>query len=90
MTKVEPAPADIGCGNGQGVYIDSNAGQTSSPLTGGVSDVMMVKDKVTNDDKTGVICDDPGTTCMATHVTVAGFGPTTHLAQNGVQSWGAT
>jgi parallel beta-helix repeat protein len=68
---------EFGCQDGLGVYVASDSGQTSN--------VTMTTDTVTNYDKNGITCDDAGTTCSITGSTVSGIGPTSLIAQNGIQ-----
>jgi parallel beta-helix repeat protein len=81
VTNVELAPALFGCQDGLGVYVASDASDTSS--------VSMSNDVVNNYDKNGITCDDAGTICSITGSTVTGIGPTGLIAQNGVQFYDA-
>lgn len=77
---VLPTP-DFGCQDGQGVYVATAPGDTAT--------VSMSNVKVSNYDKNGITCDDPGTSCTIKHATVTGIGPTPLTAQNGIQIWDA-
>jgi parallel beta-helix repeat protein len=81
VTNVELPPADFGCQDGLGVYVASDAGHHSS--------VGMNYDTVTNYDKNGITCDDPGTDCSILGSAVTGIGPTGLIAQNGIQFYDA-
>jgi parallel beta-helix repeat protein len=64
-----------------GVYVDSPAGHTAN--------VNMSSVVVSNYDKNGITCDDPGTSCVIAAATVTGIGPTGLIAQNGIQAYNA-
>ena len=81
VTNVELPHGHFGCQDGLGVYVASDAGDTSK--------VSMSKDSVTAYDKNGITCDDAGTTCTITGSTVTGIGPTGLIAQNGIQFYDA-
>ncbi len=77
VTGVELAPDLFGCQDGLGVYVATNSGKSSN--------VGMSSLNVNNYDKNGITCDDAGTSCSVASSTVAGIGPTSAIAQNGVQ-----
>jgi hypothetical protein len=54
------------------------------------SNVTITNVTVTAYDKNGITCDDMGTTCAIKDTTVTGIGPTTLIAQNGIQGYGAS
>jgi parallel beta-helix repeat protein len=81
VTNIELPPFLFGCQQGLGVYVASDAGHSSS--------VGMNYDSVTNYDKNGITCDDPGTDCSITGSAVTGIGPTGLIAQNGIQFYDA-
>ncbi len=81
VTNIELPQADFGCQDGLGVYVASDAGDTSK--------VSMSDDSVTAYDKNGITCDDVGTTCSITGTTVTGIGPTGLIGQNGIQFYDA-
>jgi parallel beta-helix repeat protein len=81
IKDVELAPVDFGCQDGLGVYVNSDAGDTSN--------VTMTKDIVNSYDKNGITCDDAGTTCSISGSTVTGIGSTGLIAQNGIQLFDA-
>ncbi len=81
VTNIELPQADFGCQDGLGVYVASDAGDTSK--------VSMSEDSVTAYDKNGITCDDVGTTCSITGSTVTGIGPTGLIGQNGIQFYDA-
>ncbi len=77
VQNVELPTADFGCQDGLGVYVASDAGDTSS--------VTMTGDSVYAYDKNGITCDDVGTTCTVSSTDVTGIGSTGLIAQNGIQ-----
>jgi parallel beta-helix repeat protein len=81
VTNIELPPDAFGCQDGLGVYVASDAGHNSS--------VGMDYDTVTNYDKNGITCDDPGTDCSILGSAVTGIGPTGLIAQNGIQLYDA-
>lgn len=89
-------PADLaGCQGGQGIYVASNSGSTSTVTMKKVSEptatgASFSGPKLPAYDKNGITCDDPGTTCTITKSTVEGMGPTGVIAQNGIQVFGAS
>jgi parallel beta-helix repeat protein len=81
VTDVELDQANFGCQQGQAIYAASDAGDTTK--------VTMTSVTVTAYDKTGIACDDAGTTCTIADSTITGVGPTTLTAQNGIQGYAA-
>ncbi len=77
VTNIDLPPDLFGCQGGQGIYVVSDPGKTSSVGMEGVS--------VTNYDKNGITCDDVGTTCAIFYSYTQGIGATTGIAQNGIQ-----
>jgi hypothetical protein len=77
-------PNLFGCQDGQAVYAYNgyflNGGPPSPTRTVTVSSTL-----VSGFDKTGILCDDLGETCVLTADVVTGGGPITTIAQNGVQ-----
>ncbi len=71
-----PLP-DSGCQDGQGIYVETASGKTSSVST--------VGNTVTGYDKTGIVCNDTGTTCSVEANTVTGIGTSDLSGENGVQ-----
>lgn len=71
----------FGCQDGLGIYVNSPAGLHAN--------VNMSNDTVTNYDKNGITCDDIGTSCDISGATVTGIGPTSLIAQNGIQAYHA-
>jgi len=82
VDHVEMSPSLFGCqtGKGVGVLVASEAHDASN--------VTMQKVSVSNYQKNGIECIDPGTTCAMTMSTITGRGPTTLTSQNGVEIWG--
>jgi parallel beta-helix repeat protein len=77
-------PTDLfGCQGGQGVYVATDAGSATP------SNVTMAFVLVTNYDKNGITCDDPGTYCNIAGSKTVGIGSTSLIAQNGIQIWAA-
>jgi parallel beta-helix repeat protein len=64
------------------IYVDSPAGLHAK--------VTMSNDTVSNYDKNGITCDDVGTSCNISGATATGIGPTSLIAQNGIQAYHAT
>jgi parallel beta-helix repeat protein len=81
VDNIQLAPDLFGCQDGQGVYVTSDAGDTSS--------VTMTRLNVNAYDKNGVTCDDAGTTCTLTSSKITGIGATSLIAQNGFQGYNA-
>jgi parallel beta-helix repeat protein len=81
VKNVVLSPSLFSCQDGLGVYVNSDAGDTSN--------VSMSKDTVSTYDKNGITCDDAGTTCSVSDSTVTGIGPTNLIAQNGIQLFDA-
>ncbi len=80
-----PAPADGGCQIGEGIYVQTAAGFTSS--------LTVENSSVHNYNKNGITGNDPNTTLIATgnYVQGAGVVPVGGAAQNGIQlGFGAT
>ena len=72
-----------GCQAGLGIFAQSGDSGSSSLTVIGTS--------VHDYQKNGITANEPGTTLTATNNFVTGWGPTTHLAQNGIQiGFGAT
>jgi hypothetical protein len=73
-----------GCQGGVGV-------EAGFSPTGQVGHVTLTRDTIDSYQKNGVTIDGPGSTARITDVTVSGDGPTSQIAQNGIQvSFGAT
>ncbi|HEY1915569.1 MAG TPA: right-handed parallel beta-helix repeat-containing protein [Streptosporangiaceae bacterium] len=81
VTNIQLPQSLFGCQDGQGVYVASDAGDTSS--------VDMTRLNVNTFDKNGVTCDDAGTTCSLVSSKVTGIGETPTIAQNGFQGFDA-
>jgi len=79
VENVELSPSLFGCQDGLGVYVASDAGDLSS--------VKLTGDTVKAYDKNGITCDDAGTSCTVNTTTVTGVGPTSLIAQNGIQGY---
>jgi filamentous hemagglutinin len=77
IRNVELPTADFGCQDGLGVYVASDPGTNSS--------VAMTGLKVSAYDKNGITCRDVGTSCSVANSTVTGVGPTSLIAQNGIE-----
>jgi parallel beta-helix repeat protein len=70
--------------SGNAIYVQTNG-------TTGISTVTIENNIISNYQKGGIICNEAGTTCIVTGNTVTGIGPTTLIAQNGIQiGFGAT
>jgi hypothetical protein len=72
-------PADYGCQDGEGIFVES---QTQY---GYVSAVTVQNSSVHNYQKNGITGDDYGTSLILTSNSVQGWGPTSAIAQNGIQ-----
>jgi hypothetical protein len=80
----------VGCGDGNAILVEGAPTGTPNRTTGS-SKVMIVANSVTNYDKNAITCNDNGTSCLITNNRTTGLGPTTLIAQNGVQlGFGAT
>jgi len=77
VNNIELPPSLQGCQDGLGVYVISDAGQTSNVGMSGLN--------VSSYDKNGITCHDAGTTCSIVHSTVSGSGPNPAIAQNGIE-----
>ena len=77
MRNIELPPADFGCQDGLGVYVASDPGTNSSVTMNGLT--------VSAYDKNGITCRDTGTSCGVENSTVTGVGPTSLIAQNGIE-----
>jgi hypothetical protein len=82
VTGMTLPPGLAGCKVGLGVYVASDSGQTSS--------VGMLDMGISSYQRSGVTCDDPGTTCTIAASKITGSGPTSQISQNGVQLFGAS
>lgn len=71
----------FGCQDGLGVYVASDPGSTSI--------VAMTKVSVAGFQKNGITCRDAGTSCIVNNSTVTGSGPSSFIAQNGIEGYGA-
>ncbi|MEI9929272.1 MAG: right-handed parallel beta-helix repeat-containing protein [Rhizomicrobium sp.] len=72
-----------GCQSGLGIFVENQASGTDS--------VNIEKNTVTNFDKNGITVELAAAAANITHNTVTGIGPTTLIAQNGIEvSYGAT
>lgn len=84
VRSVEKSPADLGCQEQLGIYAYTGFFAThfvpGSPMTVTVSGTT-----VSAYGKNGITCDDPGLTCVLKSDTTVGIGPTTAIAQNGIQ-----
>jgi len=69
--------ADYGCQTGEGIYVETQSGSTST--------VAVLSSSVHNYQKNGITGDDLGTTITITSNDVQGWGPTPAIAQNGIQ-----
>jgi hypothetical protein len=70
--------------SGNAIYIQTD-GQ------GGISNVNITNNIISNYQKGGIICNEPGTNCIVNGNTVTGVGQTSLIAQNGIQvGYGAT
>ncbi|HEX4161840.1 MAG TPA: right-handed parallel beta-helix repeat-containing protein [Acidimicrobiales bacterium] len=82
VNNVELPTGLFGCQDGLAIYVDSPAGLHAK--------VTMSNDTVSNYDKNGITCDDVGTSCNISGATATGIGPTSLIAQNGIQAYHAT
>jgi hypothetical protein len=76
VTNVQLAPAAFGCQGGDAVY-------TTSDST--FSSVNFNLVSVSKYDKNGIVCRGVETACMVTGSTVTGIGPSSLVAQNGIE-----
>lgn len=81
VTDIELSQSNFGCQQGQAIYAASDTGKTTK--------VTMTSVTVNNYDKTGIACDDAGTTCTISASTITGVGNTALTAQNGIQGYAA-
>ncbi len=78
-------PTDLfGCQPGVGVYAYNGYFFTNVAPLPAVA-VVIAGSTITNYDKNGVTCDDLGESCTVSSSTIAGAGPTSLIAQNGIQ-----
>lgn len=71
-------PADYGCQDGQGVYVQTDSGLAST--------LSITNNHVINYNKNGITCNDVGTTCTIQKNTVYPFASVTpFIAPNGIQ-----
>jgi hypothetical protein len=76
-------PADYGCQDGEGIYVQTLSGFTST--------VTIQNSSVHDYQKDGITGNDLGTTLTVTSNIVRGWGPSSAIAQNGIQlGFGAT
>jgi parallel beta-helix repeat protein len=72
-----------GCQSGQGIFVQTSAGKTST--------VKVLRNTIETYQKNGITGNDTGTNLTVTGNTVLGLGPTTGAAENSVQiAYGAT
>lgn len=84
VTGVELPGNLFGCQPGLGIYAYDGyffTGQVPSPAR----QVTVRETTVTQYDKNGITCDDPGLTCTLASDLVTGLGPNASVAQNGIQ-----
>ena len=81
VENIELAPSLFGCQDGYGVYVASDTGQTSSATMDAVT--------VSAYQKNGIACRNVGTSCGVENSTVTGVGPTSQIAQNGIEVYQA-
>ena len=81
VENIELAPTLFGCQDGYGIYVASDAGSNSSVTINAV--------KVSAYQKNGIACRDVGTSCGVENSTVTGVGPTSQIAQNGIEVYEA-
>ncbi len=81
VQNIELAPPLFGCQDGYGVYVASDSGSNSSVTIDEVT--------VTAYQKNGIACRDVGTSCGIENSTVTGIGPTSQIAQNGIEVYEA-
>jgi len=74
--QILPNPADYGCQNGFGIYVQSN---------GGTSNLTVESSSIHNFQKNGITANDSGTKVNLTGNKVEGQGPWNGAAQNGIQ-----
>jgi parallel beta-helix repeat protein len=79
VTGIQLPTALFGCQDGLGVYVASDTGSSS---------VMMNGLTVNTFDKNGITCRDAATSCTVTNSHVTGIGPTSLIAQNGIEGYG--
>ncbi len=83
VTDVELAPNLFGCQQGLAVY--AYDGMFNFPTPHAPDVVNVTTSTISAYDKNGVTCDDTGVSCSIERNTITGIGPTTLIAQNGVQ-----
>jgi len=72
-------PADYGCQDGEGIWVETQS------VYGLISNVSVQNSSVHNYQKNGITGNDSGTTLTLTSNSVQGWGPTSAIAQNGIQ-----
>jgi len=89
VTRIELPSGLFGCQQGLAVY--AYDGHFNYPGANAPDAVAITNSTVSAYDKNGVTCDDLGVTCTITNDRVTGIGPTTSIAQNGIQvAYGAS
>ena len=73
-----PSYTLFGSDYGGGIFVQSDC-------VGGISNVNIQNNMVSNYYKSGIVCDGSGTTSNITGNTVTGVGPVIYIAQNGIQ-----
>ena len=82
-SHINLAPALMGCGTGVGIFAEADSPD--------VANVVVNNSTVADYDKGGIVGNRTGTTLTVSNSTITGVGPTSALAQNGVQiGFGAT
>jgi parallel beta-helix repeat protein len=79
VTGIQLPTALFGCQDGLGVYVASDTGASSVSMNGLT---------VNTFDKNGITCRDAATSCTVTNSHVTGIGPTSLIAQNGIEGYG--
>lgn len=89
VKNAELAPALLGCQSQTAVY--AYTGYFATHYTPVAATVTVTATTITAYGKGGVVCDDPGLSCVVRGDRVVGIGPTPAIASNGIQvAFGAT
>ncbi|MGB6500228.1 MAG: right-handed parallel beta-helix repeat-containing protein [Thermoplasmata archaeon] len=83
IENAELSPSLLGCQSQTGVYVYTGFFETGYTPVG--ASVTVSTTTVGAYGKGGIVCDDPGLTCVLNHDAIVGIGDTPAIAQNGIQ-----
>jgi parallel beta-helix repeat protein len=76
-SHIKLSPSLLGCQTGVGVFVEADSPD--------VANVVVTNAQITDYQKGGIVANRTGTTLAVTGNTISGIGPTTQIAQNGIQ-----